>query len=42
MPMIRHDNEGTEIDAIVFHRETERGDYDRAGFWIENRLLWLQ
>ena len=30
--MIRHDNEGAEVNAIVFHRETKRGDYYRARF----------
>jgi hypothetical protein len=40
--MIRHDNESAEVNATVFHRETECGDNDRACFWIENWSLWMQ
>ncbi len=42
MPMIRHDNESTEINTVMFYRETKRGDYNRACFWIENGSLWVE
>jgi len=42
MPVIGHDNEGPEVYAFVFHRETECRDNDRPCFPIEDRSLWLQ
>src|SRR5437879_3562913 len=40
MPMIGHDNERTQINAVLPNREFQGGDYDFAAYFIENRLLW--
>jgi len=42
VPVIRHYDERAEVNAIVFDRKTERGDYLRTCFCIENWFLRMQ
>jgi hypothetical protein len=39
--MIRHDNKCAEVDAFVFHAESECRDNDSTCFCIKNRLPWM-
>jgi len=40
--MIRHDNEGAEVNTIVFNCETKSGDNNRACLWTEKWSLWME
>jgi hypothetical protein len=39
--MVRHDNEGAEVNAIVLHRETKCRDNNRACLWMQKWSVWM-